>query len=68
MHVAVCTPGRMLDLAERGVANVSRCGMLVFDEADKLLSDEFMVTLEQLIRRLPPNKQVRGNGRKKEKE
>ena len=56
--MAVCTPGRILDLVERGVANVSKCTTLVFDEADKLLGDEFQITLENLIRKLPQGKQM----------
>ena len=54
VHLVVATPGRILDLMEKQasilvckfcdsqscfqVANVSKCKMLVLDEADKLLS------------------------------
>ena len=31
------------DLADKGVANLGKCSMIVMDEADKLLSPEFQV-------------------------
>jgi len=37
-HVIVATPGRLLDLANKRVANLDRCGVVVLDEGDKLLS------------------------------
>lgn len=42
VHIVVATPGRILDLIQKNVAQMSNCNMLVFDEADKLLSEEFM--------------------------
>lgn len=41
IHILVGTPGRVHDLAERGIANLSKCKIVVMDEADKLLSPEF---------------------------
>lgn len=58
VHLAVCTPGRILDLVERKVADVTRCHVLVFDEADKMLSAEFSVTLERLIALMPTERQI----------
>ncbi|KAJ1536276.1 hypothetical protein HK096_011572, partial [Nowakowskiella sp. JEL0078] len=49
VHVLVATPGRVLDLAGKGVANLQRTDYLVMDEADKLLSPEFQPIIEQLI-------------------
>ncbi|PIO52503.1 DEAD/DEAH box helicase, partial [Teladorsagia circumcincta] len=37
VHMVIATPGRILDLMEKGVADMSNCKMLVLDEADKLL-------------------------------
>jgi len=31
----VATPGRILDLAGKGVADLSQCGIFILDEADK---------------------------------
>jgi ATP-dependent RNA helicase DDX6/DHH1 len=41
VHLVVATPGRILDLMEKGVANVIECKTIVLDEADKLLSQDF---------------------------
>lgn len=43
VHLVIATPGRILDLMEKGVADVSQCSTLVLDEADKLLSQDFQV-------------------------
>jgi len=32
VHILVATPGRVLDLANKGVANLSKCTMMVMDE------------------------------------
>lgn len=41
VHILVGTPGRILDLASRGIADLAECTSFVMDEADKLLSPEF---------------------------
>ena len=58
VHVLVGTPGRILDLASKGVADLSACGVYVMDEADKLLSPEFTPVMEQLVDFCPPDRQV----------
>mmetsp|Transcript_1753 Transcript_1753/g.2689 ORF Transcript_1753/g.2689 Transcript_1753/m.2689 type:complete len:420 (-) Transcript_1753:166-1425(-) len=58
VHVLVATPGRVLDLANKGVANLSHCHVMVMDEADKLLSPEFQPLVEQLIQFLPSDRQI----------
>lgn len=58
VHVLVGTPGRILDLAGKGVADLSTCATFVMDEADKLLSPEFTVVIEQLLNFLPKERQL----------
>eukprot|EP00850_Spirogloea_muscicola_P014450 SM000104S09320 [mRNA] locus=s104:61115:64220:- [translate_table: standard] len=58
VHLLVGTPGRVLDLANKGVCNLRECTMLVMDEADKLLSPEFQPVVEQLIGMLPQQRQI----------
>ncbi|EXJ95686.1 ATP-dependent RNA helicase DHH1 [Capronia coronata CBS 617.96] len=58
VHIIVGTPGRILDLASKGVADLSECPIFVMDEADKLLSPEFTVVIEQLLSFLPKDRQV----------
>ncbi|RKO86773.1 P-loop containing nucleoside triphosphate hydrolase protein [Blyttiomyces helicus] len=58
VHILVGTPGRVLDLAGKGVADLSKCTTLVMDEADKLLSPEFQPIIEQLISFLKNERQI----------
>ncbi|ESQ39223.1 hypothetical protein EUTSA_v10001405mg [Eutrema salsugineum] len=58
VHLLVGTPGRILDLAKKGVCVLKDCTMLVMDEADKLLSAEFQPSIEELIQFLPQNRQI----------
>ncbi|KAG6837104.1 DExD/H-box ATP-dependent RNA helicase dhh1 [Arthromyces matolae] len=58
VHVLVGTPGRILDLAGKNVADLSECPVFVMDEADKLLSPEFSPVMEQLLAYLPQQRQV----------
>ncbi len=58
VHVIVGTPGRVLDLASKGVADLSECPIFVMDEADKLLSPEFTVVVEQILGFHPKDRQV----------
>jgi ATP-dependent RNA helicase DDX6/DHH1 len=58
VHIVVATPGRLVDLASKGVAKLNQCTMLAMDEADKLLSPEFQPVIAQLIDFLPRNRQI----------
>lgn len=58
VHVIIATPGRILDLMEKKVAQMDNCKMLVLDEADKLLSQDFSGMLDQVIALLPPDRQI----------
>jgi len=49
VHIIVATPGRILDLASKKVADLSNVKTIIMDEADKLLSPEFQPVLEQII-------------------
>jgi len=58
IHIIIATPGRILDLISKDVANVENCNMIVLDEADKLLSDFFKNVVDSIIRKLPVNRQI----------
>lgn len=58
VHIIVATPGRVLDLAGKGLANLKECSLLVMDEADKLLSPEFQPIVEDIIRLMPKQRQI----------
>ncbi|KAK2194779.1 bifunctional P-loop containing nucleoside triphosphate hydrolase/Helicase [Babesia duncani] len=52
------TPGRILDLTNKGVADLTRCHIVILDEADKMLSQEFQPIIETLLKYLPSEKQI----------
>ena len=58
IHIIVATPGRVKDLADRKLADLSQCTYIVMDEADKLLSPEFQEPIEQLLAFCSPQRQV----------
>ncbi|KAI4260887.1 MAG: hypothetical protein LQ352_000042 [Teloschistes flavicans] len=58
VHIIVGTPGRILDLASKGIADLSECPIFVMDEADKLLSPEFTPLIKQLLNFPPKDRQV----------
>jgi ATP-dependent RNA helicase DDX6/DHH1 len=58
VHIVVGTPGRILDLAGKGVADFSDCPTFIMDEADKLLSPEFTPVIEQLLAFFPKERQI----------
>lgn len=58
VHIVVATPGRILDLAQKNVAKLHNCKILVMDEADKLLSEDFQKIIEDLIACLPAERQI----------
>ena len=58
VHVIIATPGRILDLMEKKVAKMDKCKIMVMDEADKLLSQDFNEMLDNVISFLPPDRQI----------
>lgn len=58
VQVIIATPGRILDLMDKEVANMANCRILVLDEADKLLSQDFKGMLDHVISRLPKERQI----------
>lgn len=58
VHVVVGTPGRLLDLASKGVMDLTHCKVTAMDEADKLLSYEFAPLIQQLLSYMHADKQI----------
>ena len=58
VHIVVGTPGRVCDLAQKNVLKLNNCDILVLDEADKLLSQDFQTIIEKIISKLPKKKQI----------
>ena len=53
VHVVVATPGRLIDLVERGAVRLSEVKTLVLDEADEMLSMGFQEDIETILSNLP---------------
>merc|ERR1719245_2797709 len=58
MHVIVATPGRLWDLVNQGIADLSHVKVFCLDEADKLLSGDFAKIVEEILRACPPARQL----------
>ena len=58
VQVVVGTPGRVCDLASKGVLKLNNCPILVLDEADKLLSKDFQDIIEKILTKLPEKRQI----------
>ena len=57
-HVAIGTPGRLLDHLERGVMKPDSIKTVVLDEADRMLDMGFGEDVRKIIRHLPQNRQT----------
>ncbi len=49
VHVVVATPGRLIDLIERGAVRLNEVRTLVLDEADEMLSMGFQEDIETIM-------------------
>ncbi len=49
-HVLVATPGRLIDLIERGEVNLKHVKTLILDEADEMLSMGFKQDLNRILK------------------
>ena len=58
LDVVVATPGRLLDLLERGVLDLSRIRTVVLDEADEMLKMGFIEDVENILAETPDTRQT----------
>lgn len=56
VDVIVATPGRLLDLIEQGLCDLSALEALVLDEADQMLDMGFAKPIEQIVATLPKDR------------
>lgn len=53
VHVVVATPGRLIDLMERGAVSLAKVKTLVLDEADEMLNMGFQEDIETILGGIP---------------
>lgn len=56
--IVVATPGRLIDLLEQRLVDLSAVQCLVLDEADRLMDLGFMPQVRKIIARLPEDRQT----------
>ncbi|MDD9933079.1 MAG: DEAD/DEAH box helicase [Myxococcales bacterium] len=54
----IATPGRLLDLVERGAVSLDRIEFFVLDEADRMLDMGFLPDVRRVITKLPRKRQT----------
>ncbi|PIQ67458.1 DEAD/DEAH box helicase, partial [Candidatus Uhrbacteria bacterium CG11_big_fil_rev_8_21_14_0_20_41_9] len=57
-HIIVATPGRLIDHVEHKNANLTKVGILVLDEADRMLDMGFAPQLKQILETVPDDRQT----------
>jgi len=58
VHIVVGTPGRVIDLMDRGRLDLSRLSWFVLDEADEMLNMGFIQDVEKILAVTPPQRQT----------
>lgn len=53
VHVVVATPGRLIDLMNRGAVSLTKVKTLVLDEADEMLNMGFQEDIETILEGIP---------------
>lgn len=56
VHIIVATPGRLLDLMERKVANLGTIADVVMDEADEMLNMGFTDSINAILEQVPEDR------------
>jgi ATP-dependent RNA helicase RhlE len=57
VDILVATPGRLLDLLQQGVLDLSQVQILVLDEADRMLDMGFIHDVKKVLAAVPKDKQ-----------
>lgn len=58
VHIIIATPGRLIDLINRGVVDTSRVHTVVLDEADEMLNMGFVDSIDDILSHLPADRKM----------
>ena len=58
VDILVATPGRLLDLIGQGLVSLSHIGILVLDEADRMLDMGFLPDIRRILAQVPKDRQT----------
>jgi len=58
IDILVATPGRLLDLMQRGIVKLDRVALFVLDEADRMLDMGFIHDVKRIAKALPAKRQT----------
>ncbi len=56
VHIIVATPGRLIDLMDRGVAKLDNIINVVMDEADEMLNMGFTESIDAILEKVPQDR------------
>ncbi len=58
VDILIATPGRLIDLMQRGSVNLDALQYLVLDEADRMLDMGFLPAIERILNSVPDQRQT----------
>ncbi len=58
VEIVVATPGRLIDHLQQNNTNLSRVGIIVLDEADRMLDLGFQPQIEEILQNVPVKRQT----------
>jgi ATP-dependent RNA helicase DeaD len=58
VQVIVATPGRLIDLINRGVVNLENVHTVILDEADEMLNMGFLDSINEILDNVPENRKM----------
>ena len=58
VQIIVATPGRLIDLINRGVVNLTEVHTVILDEADEMLNMGFVDDINDILTHVPDNRKM----------
>lgn len=58
VHIIVATPGRLIDLINRGVAHLNDVHTVILDEADEMLNMGFLDSINEILDHVPQQRKM----------